>query len=103
MQDIDKALESLSKVKGAYKDEIATLKQTMTNEILTKANKAGISVALIATFSNLSSVVVPALPGATKTCETFADCAAFHAKACSRPPLPKTKTLYFIAKSFHTI
>ena len=39
-EDIDKALESLSKVKGAYKDEIATLKQTMTNEILTKANKA---------------------------------------------------------------
>lgn len=38
--DIDKALESLGKVNGAYKAEIATLKQTMTNGILTKGNKA---------------------------------------------------------------
>jgi len=39
-QDIDKALESLENVKGAYKSEIAELKQTMTNGILTKGNKA---------------------------------------------------------------
>ena len=39
-EDIDKALESLAKVKGAYKAEITTLKQTMTNGILTKGNKA---------------------------------------------------------------
>ena len=39
-KDIDKALESLSKVKGAYSTEITILKQTMANGILTKANKA---------------------------------------------------------------
>jgi len=39
-QDIDKALESLESVKGAYGAEIAELKQTMTNDILTKGNKA---------------------------------------------------------------
>ncbi len=39
-EDIDKALESLNSVDGAYKAEILTLKQTMTNDILTKGNKA---------------------------------------------------------------
>lgn len=39
-KDIDMALESLSKVEGAYAAEITALKQTMTNSILTKANKA---------------------------------------------------------------
>ncbi len=39
-QDIDKALESLAQVKGAYAAEITELKQTMTNGILTKGNKA---------------------------------------------------------------
>ena len=38
--DIDKALESLGKVEGAYKTEITALKQTMTNDILTKGNEA---------------------------------------------------------------
>ncbi|WP_034044884.1 tetratricopeptide repeat protein [Wocania ichthyoenteri] len=39
-QDIDKALESLENVKGAYGAEVTELKQTMTNDILTKGNKA---------------------------------------------------------------
>ena len=53
---------------------------------------------LSATFSHLFSVAVPALPGATKTFATFSSCAIFHANACSRPPLPKTKM--FILLSF---
>lgn len=40
IQDIDKALESLENVKGAYVAEIGELKQNMTNGILTKGNKA---------------------------------------------------------------
>lgn len=39
-QDIDKALESLANVKSGYASEVAELKQTMTNDILTKGNKA---------------------------------------------------------------
>mmetsp|Transcript_4882 Transcript_4882/g.11345 ORF Transcript_4882/g.11345 Transcript_4882/m.11345 type:complete len:278 (-) Transcript_4882:820-1653(-) len=34
---------------------------------------------------------VPPLPGATQTAPTCLDCASFHAKVCSRPPLPITK------------
>ena len=41
------------------------------------------------------SVAVPALPGATSTSLTRADCAHFHASACSRPPEPTMRT--FIA------
>jgi len=39
-QDIDMALESLESVKGSYESEVVELKQTMTNGILTKGNKA---------------------------------------------------------------
>ncbi|WP_242205248.1 tetratricopeptide repeat protein [Aestuariivivens insulae] len=39
-QDIDQALESFNKVDGAYGSEIAEIKQQMTNNILTKGNKA---------------------------------------------------------------
>src|SRR5262245_276211 len=35
---------------------------------------------------------VPALPGAQKTSSTRGDCASFHTRACSRPPLPMTRT-----------
>ena len=41
------------------------------------------------------SRAVPALPGATKTCDTRCDCAIFQARACSRPPPPMTSS--FIA------
>ena len=64
---------------------------TMVNPIcLSWANftKAGISVAEIFTFSTFCSNAVPALPGATKTLSANGDCAAFQAKACSRPPFP---------------
>ncbi|WOD43839.1 tetratricopeptide repeat protein [Hwangdonia lutea] len=39
-EDIDKALASLENVKGSYGSEVTALKQTMTNDILTKGNKA---------------------------------------------------------------
>src|SRR5690554_6226461 len=45
----------------------------------------------MATFSHLASVALPALPGAIKTFSTRGSCATFHAKACSRPPLPIIK------------
>jgi tetratricopeptide (TPR) repeat protein len=38
INDIDSALESLQKVQGSYTAEVATLKQTMVNGILTKGN-----------------------------------------------------------------
>tara|TARA_R110002050_G_scaffold233063_2_gene368735 strand:+ start:3868 stop:5115 length:1248 start_codon:yes stop_codon:yes gene_type:complete len=40
MDDVDGALESLEKVKGAYSSEIATLKQDMVNGLLTKGNES---------------------------------------------------------------
>lgn len=40
VKDIDAALESLDNVKGAYTSEVAELKQTMVNGILTKGNKS---------------------------------------------------------------
>ncbi len=55
-----------------------------------KATNAGTSTAPIATFWHFGSTAVAGFPGATKTCDTFADCANFHARACSRPPLPIT-------------
>src|SRR6185437_14179053 len=38
------------------------------------------------------SAAVPAFPGAQKTRSTRRDCRSFHTKACSRPPLPITRT-----------
>src|SRR5579885_2462834 len=58
-------------------------------------SSAGISSAAMGTFSTLLSAAVPALPGATYTRPTRADCAAFHASACSRPPPPTIKTFMF--------
>src|SRR5688572_23934107 len=49
------------------------------------------SVAAMSTFSSNGSSAVPALPGATKTLSAKGDCDAFHASACSRPPLPIIK------------
>ncbi|MFI1771467.1 tetratricopeptide repeat protein [Thalassobellus citreus] len=40
LNDVDGALESLGKVKGAYSSEIATLKQEMVNALLTKGNES---------------------------------------------------------------
>lgn len=48
------------------------------------------SVALISTFS--ASSAVPALPGATKTRSARELWRIFHARACSRPPLPTIRT-----------
>ena len=45
----------------------------------------------IATFSPQASV--PALPGAMNSFPHFLLCAIFHAKACSRPPLPNNNIL----------
>ena len=55
------------------------------------STNAGMSVAEIATFSTPFSCAVPAFPGATKTLSTRGDWRTFHAKACSRPPLPIIK------------
>src|SRR5688500_2999357 len=38
------------------------------------------------------SMAVPALPGAQKTFSARGDWASFHTRACSRPPLPTTRT-----------
>ena len=59
-----------------------------------KAFKAGKSVALMDTFS--PTALVPALPGAIKSFSTFGLWAIFHARACSRPPLPNNNTFIFI-------
>ncbi len=48
------------------------------------------SVGGMSTFS--ASVAVPALPGATNTRSTRGLLPIFHASACSRPPLPMTRT-----------
>src|SRR5262245_10812795 len=50
------------------------------------------SSAAISMLRVLGSAAVPALPGATSTCVTIGDCAAFHANACSRPPPPMMRT-----------
>src|SRR5215207_9041313 len=54
---------------------------------------AAVSSAAMFTFS--ASTAVPALPGATKTRPARGLCLSFQASACSRPPLPTTRT--FIA------
>jgi hypothetical protein len=51
----------------------------------------------MSTFS--ASRAVPALPGATKTWSMRLDWAIFQASACSRPPLPTTKTFMPILRS----
>ena len=45
------------------------------------------------TLCMLSSTPVPALPGAQNTVDTDGDAENFHARACSRPPDPTTRTL----------
>jgi hypothetical protein len=52
------------------------------------AKRTRSAIALIGTLKTPSSRAVPALPGATYTRETLADCASRHAIACSRPPEP---------------
>ena len=58
----------------------------------------GKSVGEMSTFS--ASMAVPALPGATYTCSTRGLAANFHARACSPPPLPITKTFSLPATRF---
>src|SRR5213595_745485 len=50
----------------------------------------GRSFAGIETFSAISCV--PAFPGAQKMRSASGDCASFRTRACSRPPLPTTRT-----------
>src|SRR5512143_125421 len=59
---------------------------------LARSTSPSKSVAATGTLRILGSLAVPALPGATSTWSTFADWASFHAIACSRPPLPMTRT-----------
>src|SRR5713101_1348494 len=47
------------------------------------------------TGKHSDSSAMPPLPGAQYTCETRGDWRSFHTRACSRPPLPITRT--FIA------
>ena len=57
------------------------------------AAKSFMSISIFCTFS---SKAVPALPGDTYTFSTSLSCAAFHAKACSLPPDPITRTSIMI-------
>src|SRR5690606_28461826 len=63
-----------------------------TCSLRASATSASMSSAATATLRSFGSSAVPALPGATSTCVTRADCAHFHASACSRPPEPTTRT-----------
>ncbi len=56
---------------------------------LAKRASPGRSLAVIGRFSPRAAV--PAFPGAQKISLTRGDCRSFHAKACSRPPLPITR------------
>src|SRR5438874_1798208 len=56
---------------------------------LAKRASFGKSFGGIKTFSPISCV--PAFPGAQKIRSAPGDCASFHARACSRPPLPTTR------------
>src|SRR5690606_29787583 len=56
------------------------------------SSSAPTSSAATARLRVFGSLAVPALPGATSTSLTSGDCAAFHARACSRPPPPMIKT-----------
>jgi len=57
---------------------------------LAKRVSFGRSFAGIETFSAISCV--PAFPGAQKMRSASGDCASFRTRACSRPPLPTTRT-----------
>lgn len=45
------------------------------------------------TLVTLCSVSVPGLPGAQNRCLHMGDWESFHARECSRPPEPTTRTL----------
>ena len=58
--------------------------------LFTKSPISAKSLRLSITFSPTS--LVPALPGAMYSFSIFGLCAIFHARACSRPPLPKSNS-----------
>ena len=67
----------------------------ITRAIFSFLQKSAISSKLFKSseiFSNFSSNAVPALPGQTKTLVTASSCEDFHARACSLPPEPMTRT-----------
>src|SRR5437764_8431718 len=64
-----------------------------------KTTSACKSLARIGTFSAISQV--PPLPGAQKIRSACGDCRSFHARACSRPPLPITRILMEDSTSGH--
>src|SRR5262245_43130037 len=57
---------------------------------LTNSTSASCSVILIGT--HVATSAMPPLPGAHQTPDTRGDCFIFQASACSRPPLPMTRT-----------
>src|SRR3954466_11223013 len=65
------------------------------------ANATSSSISEAATFSTPASVAVPPLPGATNTFCTRGLAASFHASACSRPPLPMTRTFISVTEVPH--
>src|SRR6185503_4781508 len=65
------------------------------------ANAISSATSEIATFSRPFSRAVPPLPGATKTFCTFGLWASFHARACSRPPDPITRSFMSVAEVPH--
>src|SRR6185503_2505645 len=65
------------------------------------ANASSSGMAVMATFSRPFSVAVPPLPGATNTFCTRGLCASFHAIACSRPPLPMTRSFMSVPEVAH--
>ena len=62
------------------------------------ASSLSVSVWSMATFV-APSPAVPALPGAQNTFPARGDCRSFHTSACSRPPLPITRTFIMGAAS----
>src|SRR6202011_5210037 len=66
---------------------------TMVRSGCSRAASAVIDSRLFrSTGRHSASAAMPLLPVAQKTFETRGDCRSFHTSACSRPPLPRTRT-----------
>src|SRR5690606_30989788 len=78
-----------------------TMVRSMPSRLASSAS-ASLSITSSGTLVTFASRAVPALPGATNTFSTSGDCAAFQARACSRPPEPMIRTfmLWFSATGY---
>src|ERR1035437_1754965 len=66
---------------------------TVRSTFIFSAKSASSTVSDAPIGRHVACEAIPGFPGAQKISPISGDCASFHAKACSRPPEPMTRTL----------